>query len=182
MPDDKDRRTEPVPVKELFDQAISLLPSVISAAFYRYHPSATADDVKRCCDRLQFKLWDNDYHVLRSFRQEASLRTYLLKIAYHEVVDFLRERKKGVPLEDLPLEMIQQSPPQEAHFLHDEHVELLGKAVKQLSVEDQELYDLEYREELSIEEITQRLGGSKDAIWQRISRLNKRLKALFGKK
>jgi RNA polymerase sigma-70 factor, ECF subfamily len=180
MPDDHDRPTEPIPVEELFDQAKPLLPSVVRAAFYRYHSSATADDIERCCDRLLFKLWRDDYHVLRSFRQEASLRTYLLKIAYYEVVDFLRERKKSVPLEDLPPEMIEQSPPQEQHLLHEEYVQLLKKAVKQLSVADQELYDLEYREELPVEEIAQRLGSRTEAIWQRISRLRKRLKALTG--
>ncbi len=120
--------------------------------------------------------------MLRSFRQEASLRTYLLKIAYHEVVDFLQERKKSVPLEDLPLEMIEQLPQQEEHFLHDEQVQLLEEAVKQLSVEDQELYGLVYREELPIEELSQRLGANTLNIWQRISRLRKRLKALIGKK
>jgi RNA polymerase sigma factor (sigma-70 family) len=182
MPDDHDRPIEPVPIEELFKQAKPLLPSVVRAAFSRYHPSATADDKERCCERLLYKLWLDDYHVLRSFRQEASLRTYLQQIANHEVIGFLRERKKSAPLEDLPLAMIEQPPKQEDYFLHDERALLLEKAVKQQSVEYQELYGLVYREELPIEELSQRLGASTLNIWQRISRLRKRLKALIGKK
>ncbi|NOT64068.1 MAG: sigma-70 family RNA polymerase sigma factor [Acidobacteria bacterium] len=172
-----DQPTESVTVEALFEQAIPFLPRVVYIAFRRRNLFPTQDDVERCCERVLFKLWDEgDYKPLREFRQEATLETYLRTIAYYEVVDFLRENGRNVPLEDLPSEMIEQPPQQEDILLHKEYEQLREEGLKQLTAQDQNLYNLAYKEELSVEKIAQKLGCKPEAVWQRKSRLIERLR------
>ncbi|NOT59578.1 MAG: sigma-70 family RNA polymerase sigma factor [Acidobacteria bacterium] len=151
--------TEPVPVEKLFEQAVSHLPGIIRRAFRRCHHHASSDDVERCWLRLMMLLWDEgEYKPLRTFREEAQLPTYLFPIAYHEVIRFLVEAGRNVPLENLPPAMIEQAPQQYESVLWGERLRKLDEAVtKSLTEHDQKLLAL-MREGKKTAEIAQELG------------------------
>jgi RNA polymerase sigma factor (sigma-70 family) len=182
MPDANDQPTEPVVAEKLFEEALSLLPALTRNAFLHCHHPPNPDEIKRLAQRLRVKLWKDDYRILRKYRQEASLSTYLQKTANREALHLLLEGERGVPLDDLPMEMIEQPPQQEEELSHQEQLQLLERAVKRLKPQRQELYNMVYREELSVEEIAQRLGRKPEAVWQLICRLRKRLTKLLRKK
>jgi RNA polymerase sigma-70 factor, ECF subfamily len=173
---------EPVAGEELFELGKLLLPSIVRNSFTRYNHLPNPDDIQRLMQRLLVLLWEDDYRILRDFRQEASLSTYLQKISNTEALHLILESKRTIPIDSLLLEIVDQSQQQEGRLLQKERKQLLEKAMERLSARDQELYNLAYQKELSVEEIAQRLESTPRAVWQRICRLRKRLKKLIRKK
>lgn len=159
MSDANDRPTEPITVKELFAQAVLLLPGIIRGVFHRCNYPANSEDVDRCWIRVMTLLWDEDeYKPLRTLREEAKLPAYLFSIAHREVIHFLIEQGRNVPLEDLSQEIIEQAPTQYETLLRGERLRKLDEAIeKKLTEHERNLLAL-MREGKKTAEIARELG------------------------
>ena len=168
-----DQPTESIPLEALFKQAMPLLTSVVRAAFRSCNRPLILDDIERCCDRLLMKLWDKgEYKPLRDFRQESKLRAYLLPIAHHEVIHFLREKGKSVPLDELPQSMIEQPPQQYESVLRDERLHKLAETLLTLTEHEQRLFAM-MREGMKAAEIARKLGITKGTAYLEMSTLGR---------
>ena len=154
--------------------------SIIRGAFRRCHHHANSDDVERCWLRLMMLLWDEDeYKPLRAFRGEAQLPTYLFPIVYHEVIRFLSEAGRNVPLENLPPAMIEQAPQQYESVLRGERLRKLDEVVaKSLTEHERKLLAL-MREGKKTAEIAQELGIAEGTASVEKSLLLKKLQGLM---
>jgi RNA polymerase sigma factor (sigma-70 family) len=180
MSDAKDRPTEPVPIEQLLEQAKVLLPRIIQAAFRRLNYPASPDDIERCEERVMVMLWDgNRYKPLHEFRGRASLPTYLFPIAYHEVIRFLKEKGRNVPLEALPQELIELPPDQYELVLGKERRHKLDQMASEKLTEHQQKLLAMKRAGMTTAEIARELGITKATVAEEMSRLLKKLRGLM---
>jgi len=122
-----------------------------------------ADDViSRTFERLLLKL--------ESFDEErGGALPFALAIARNLLLDDLRARRPGVPLEDAAAQLIETRTPL-AELLRDEEVRMARERLEALAPEVRELLMLRYGDGLSTVEIGQLLGVSTAAVRQRLSR------------
>lgn len=128
--------------EELFAQVSPLLDSVVRMACLHCCHDPTLEDVKRLTQRLHALLLDNDFQLLRDYRHEAGLRTYLQAVANHRVSHFLQDERRKVNLDELPEDFFTASQTQEDEIWEKEKLELLKKAVKRLTKRERQLFAL----------------------------------------
>ena len=172
------RRREVLTPEELFEQALLLLDDVIRTACRRRYHSPTPEDVGRLRQRLIVLLRNKDLLLLRSYRQEAKLRTWLQTVASRQVSRFLQDERRKVYLDELPDDFFTALPMQEDEVLRKERMESLKKAVKRLTKGQRQLLGL-LESGLSESEIAQKKGVKVEAVYQAKSRLIKKLRKLI---
>ena len=121
----------------------------------------------------------NDYSPER-----ASLKTWLYRLAYHEALRHLRQRKR---LLDMPIEVSDNIPDEllEMSFVVGEDVpdelpdattaEQLDEAIQELPPEDQMLLQLYYFDQRPLKEIAYITGTASDSLHREVSRLSSQL-------
>ena len=87
-------------LNERLEQVIPLLGSVIRNACRRYRHPTSADEVARLKQRLILHLLENA-NALDGFRQQASLHTWLQKVANNYISRFLQQERRLTVLEDV---------------------------------------------------------------------------------
>lgn len=162
----------------LFDKAQLLLDEVVRNALRPWKRHQQADDVDRFKQRLELLLWQGDLKLLREFRQEAKLKTWLQKIANHEVSRVLREESRNVSFDDAPPEKFIQPPTQEKLLLQKEWAQLLEEALPKLTEHERKLVEL-MRQDLSAKEIARELGIMVGTVYLEISVVKKKLRELI---
>lgn len=101
--------------------------------------------------------------------ERASLKTWLYRIAYHEALNHLRQRKRFL---EIPIVVGDEIPDE----LPDATtVEQLDEAIQKLSPEDQMLLQLHYFDQRSLKEIAYITGTSSDSLNREVSRLSSQL-------
>jgi RNA polymerase sigma factor (sigma-70 family) len=182
MYDTRDDSHEPFTPEELFDQVLPLLTPVTRAACLHCGLRPSPDNVEHFSHRLILLLMEDDYRRLRTYHHEAGLKTWLKTVANHDVSHWLARERKNITLEDAPPHTFDLMPEQEELFgLKEERCKLI-KAVKQLTTEDQEWFNLLFQDEVSTEQIVQRLGCMHTTVRKRKERLIEKLKGLVNKK
>jgi RNA polymerase sigma factor (sigma-70 family) len=144
-------------VDKYLQHIIPVIPAVVRkvCASVGHYPDQTEVDI--FVQEIAFLLWKNDYHVLRSFKREASPETWLFTITKRHIVQWLSERNKIESLDELPPEVFMVQQDQEKSLLLKEREEMLRDAVNTLTVHDQKLFSL-LRQELSTEKIADEMG------------------------
>lgn len=112
--------------------------------------------------------------------QRASLATWLLRIAYHESLNFMRGRKKGevVHLEDLALEpgkILDADVDEMLGRMDDEAVYEMEQALELLSPDERSLIAMYYYEELSMKEIAYIIESVPSTVASRLYRIRQKL-------
>ena len=108
------------------------------------------------------------YEKRASFRGESSFLTWLLRIAYHEALDHLRQRgdigeqTTVIEEEDLSTQ-------------REERILLMEEAVEELPEKDQLLLHLFYYEDRPLRDIAYIMDAEPNTLSQRLSRLRKKL-------
>ena len=121
--------------------------------------------------------------VFRNIRQydagRSSLRTWILRIAYHEAISFLRHKRLPVVyFEDRGHEADKLSEAEVDETLghaSTETVQLIRAALKHLPPEERALITMFYYEERSLKEIAEITGSISTTIASRLSRTRKKL-------
>ncbi|MEW5900206.1 MAG: sigma-70 family RNA polymerase sigma factor [Acidobacteriota bacterium] len=109
------------------------------------------------------------------FRGESSIGTFIYTITSRRIVDFIRQKTKvlkGIP-EPVPI----PDPCDDAESR--ERARLLAEAIQQLKPKFKEVLDLYYYQELSRDEVAQRLGISPRRVSERINYAQKLLRKLI---
>jgi RNA polymerase sigma-70 factor (ECF subfamily) len=108
-------------------------------------------------------------HLMDFDPQQASLSTWLQRIAYHEALYHLRKRRRQVLL---PLDVGDDVPDE---LPETATAEKLDEAIQKLSPEDQMLLQLYYFDERPLKEIAYITSSSSDSLNREVSRLSSRL-------
>lgn len=72
--------------EELLTSQYELIEGVIAFTARRYHLNDT--DTQEFSSQVLFKLVENDYQILKKYRRQASLRTYLTVVIQHQCQDY----------------------------------------------------------------------------------------------
>ena len=107
--------------------------------------------------------------------RQATLATWLCRIAYHEALNFVRKAKTGIIYiddHDADLEAIDDIPVSQ----HDEQIILLmEQALEYLSPNEQAIITMFYYENLGLKEIAYITGSIPSTVGSRLSRIRKKL-------
>ncbi len=127
------------------------------------------------------RLWEDDYRRIRNWSRDGDFAAYLAPIVRHLALDALRknrgDRERPLPEhEEAGTELIvgDPSPEELAHI--GQRRELLEEAFLRLSVQDNELYELRFVQELSYQDISGQLRITINNVGVRLTRLVERLK------
>jgi len=108
-----------------------------------------ADDVTQ---EVFIKVWKN----LNTFRAEASLKTWLYKIASNEALMLLRKKKRAARFRFVSIEsLLMESLKADTYFDGDEAESKLHEALLHLPEKQRLVFQLKYFEELSYKEIAE---------------------------
>lgn len=110
--------------------------------------------------------------------EKGSMKSWLLGIAYHEVLMWLRKnQRQTIALE--PEAFFEEPTDEEAERLlaevNEQRIQALQEAIRQLSHEDQMLLQLYYMEDLPLKEIASVAGHDHLYLATRLQRIRKRL-------
>lgn len=113
---------------------------------------------------------------LASYRPQASLRSWLYRIAVNAATDMLRKNKRILPtaLEDLPLQDPQLGP--EALFFQEERTALVQKAILSLPEASRMVLVMREYEGMSYQEIAESLSIPLGTVMSRLNYARKTLK------
>jgi len=124
------------------------------------------------------------YKSLASFRGSAAFSTWLYKIAYTSVLDFIKKHRKTAEYSMVDIDTaytLTASDDGQRLLEEPERNTLLKQSMAKLNAEDQVLLTLFYYEELSLKEIANVLGTSANTTKVRLFRSRDRLSRLMRK-
>ena len=130
--------------------------------------TGSADTARDLTQQTFVKAWQ----ALPGFKFEASLATWLHRIAYHEYTHWLRARREHAPLEaayNVP----------GPNGISDWSMVLLPNALTQLTDDLRETFLLHYAHELSIDEVASILEVPKGTVKSRLYTARKKLRELL---
>jgi DNA-directed RNA polymerase specialized sigma24 family protein len=87
-------------MKEIFEDVFPRIPKVVRNVCVNIGHDPDRMDVDEFAQRIGVLLWKNDYRVLRSFKHESSLETWLFTIAKRRILRWLPEQDRIDSLED----------------------------------------------------------------------------------
>ena len=131
-----------------------------------------------CEDAMQeflVRLWEDDWHVLRVWGREATLRGYLRVVARRIALEVMRRR--GLVLDDSAHDPVAAGPgPREIAEKEERH-RMLHSAMSNLSENDSQILSMRLLQDLSHEDIANRLQITLNAASVRLHRAERRLEA-----
>ena len=155
------------------------------AQLVRQHATAVIDFTARLLpDRREAEEVAQDAFVkafqqLSSFRGKSSFLTWVQRIAYHEAVDHLRQRRPYmVDIDEMPTMMEDE----DLQMEREERILLMEEAVVRLSPDDQLLLHLFYYEDRPLREIAYIMDVEPNTLSQRLRRIRKRLMVIIKQK
>ena len=155
------------------------------AQLVRQHATAVIDFTARLLpDRREAEEVAQDAFVkafqqLSSFRGKSSFLTWVQRIAYHEAVDHLRQRRPYmVDIDEMPTMMEDE----DLQMEREERILLMEEAVVRLSPDDQLLLHLFYYEDRPLREIAYIMDVEPNTLSQRLRRIRKRLMVMIKQK
>ena len=122
------------------------------------------------------------YQQLDTFRGEASLLTWLQRIAYHEALDRLRRRRPHTVDIDGPAalwEFASLAADDELSTGREERILLLEEAVSDLPPDDQLLLHLYYYDDRPLRDIAYIMEAEPNALGVRLHRIRKKLQTMI---
>ncbi len=163
-------------LSEFIEEHHSEIHDVVKLIFHLYHQSAADDVIDDLTADIEYNLIKHDYKNLRSFQHKSSFKTWLKKIAFHDIGNFLRKRKKlptslsDIP--DIPLSNVQTS---EQRLIDADRLELARHVIASLSEREQLLLKLSVVEELPAKQIAEIMGIKTESVYQRKSNIIKKM-------
>ncbi len=131
---------------------------------YIYYRTGSIKDAEDLTGKVFFKAMSS----IKGYKHMGlPFSAWLYRIAHNLVANYHRDRsrKKEIPLENIPGQVLPQRGPQpEAHILRSQEVEVLLQTIRGLADNRQELLILKFVDQLSNAEIGQIMRKSEGAI------------------
>ncbi len=170
---------EPGSWNDFVDRYLSLIYHVIGYTAHLRSVRLNPEDVEDIAAEILLKVVANDFRLLREFRGESSLATYLTVVARRICIQELIRRQKAkdalargdvrVPTEDLDEEPAAQK--------GVESLDEVEKLLRRLSGKEREIVRLYYLEARTYEEISTETNVPVNTIGAVLSRARKKLRA-----
>jgi len=157
---------------DFVERYLSLVYHVVQhTANLRSYP-LSPEDAEDLASMSMLQIIDNDYAVLRQFRGQASLATYLTVVVRRTVVQelFRRAQAKDAPAKPAPEPEAPVSKPSL------EMVEEVGRLLKKLPTKERAVVRLYYLEGRTYEEISDELDVPVNSVGSILSRAKRKLK------
>ena len=153
---------------------------IYNLIYQRVRDREAAEDV---CQEVFLKAWQ----ALPNFKGESAFYSWLYRIAVNCSIDALRKRNREIVLafEELPQDMddvlqIPQMYPSPCEILEREELkQIISEAASQLPPGQYRVFQLRYREELSIKEIAAHLNRSEGTIKAHLYHAHRKLRTLL---
>jgi len=120
-------------------------------------------------DEVVQQVFLNCLKHLPLFRGDASIKTWMVRIARHEVADFYRKKYAKKVLQTLPLHQLFAAPVSDSH----ETSEKVKLALGHLGEPYRELLQLKYIDELSVKIIAEKMGRTSKSVESDLYRARK---------
>ena len=146
--------------------------ALVRFAYSMVHNSAAAEDI--AAESMAILLTKH-----KSFRDENHCRAYLYKIAHHKSVDYLRQHKQLVPLDDV--ENVLGSGDLEASTLKKERNEAVYRCMQRLPEQYRQVLQLAYFDAFAVKEICMITKKTTKQVYNLLSRAKASLKELLEK-
>jgi len=163
---------------DFVDRFLSLIYHVIGYTAHLRSVRLSPEDVEDIASEILLKIVANDFRVLREFREEASLATYLTVVARRICVQQLVKRQQA--LDALARgELVHPLPSPDdgpAATKGMESLEEVEKLLRKLSGKEREIVRLFYMENRTYEEISTQTGVPVNSIGALLSRARKKLR------
>lgn len=158
------------------DRFLGLVVHVINHTSQSRSIRLSAEDAEDLASELFLAIISDDYSVLRRFRCESSLATYLAVIARRVVVRELLRRKTNVSISELPDSQFDpidhRAPPAERIGDREEIERLLAR----LEGAEREVVQMFYVDGKSYQEIASQVGMPENSIGSTLSRAKEKLR------
>jgi RNA polymerase sigma-70 factor (ECF subfamily) len=162
--------------QDFVDRFIGLFIHVINHTSHARSIRLTDDDVDDLCSEIFYTILANDFIVLRSFRGQSSLATYLTVIARRVTVHELIKRRKAeamghVVAHHAAVDSADASP-------NSEQIEDLSHLINQLPPRDAEVIRKFHVEGKTYAQIGRELGIEENSVGPLLSKAREQLKRL----
>ena len=168
---------EPGAWNDFVDRFLGLIYHVIHHTAHLRSTPLKPEDVEDLAAEVLLQIVDNNYAILRQFRGQASLATYLTVIARRICVQELARRQAArevQPKEEAQLQGEPEEPPRGRVGL--ETLEEVARLLRKLPGKERDVVRLHYLEGRSYEEISTQLDIPLNSIGPILSRARKRLR------
>ena len=118
-------------------------------------------------------------HALPGYRGESAFSTWLYRIAYNCAVSKVRKRRLRFSSDETVWERLSGEVPEEEFPDREERLQALEAALRRLPPEEALLVLMFYREEKSVEELSEITGLSEANVKVRLHRIRKKLRVLM---
>ena len=144
----------------------NIIYSYINRTLKRYHYSFQNDEIEEIFDRIFVALLDRECRRLRNFRgeNERSFVAYLREISFHLTIDFLREQKSFVDLEEIQYRIADDDKYKKIEI--KDLKKLINELKEGLSDRHHYLFKLIYEEDLSLSNVAQIMALKINAVHQ----------------
>lgn len=160
--------------EDFVDRFLGLVVHVINHTAKSRSIRLTSQDQEDLAAEVFLKLVQDDFAILRRFRRECSLATYLTVIARRVVVKELIKRKVTSRLNsESAAGLKQNSAPPEERITSQEEVERLLSGLKDPEAEVVRLYHLEGK---SYREISSKVGMPENSVGPTLSRAREKMR------
>jgi RNA polymerase sigma-70 factor (ECF subfamily) len=166
--------------QDFVDRFIGLFVHVIGHTAHARSIRLSSDDVDDLCSEIFVTLLKGDFAVLRHFRGQSSLATYLTVIARRIVIHELVRRKKEEALGHVAAHQaaVDAAGREEAEVQRIEDAEEVGELIRRLSPREAAIVRLYHLQGKSYREISHELGVPENSIGAVLSRALDKLKSI----
>lgn len=155
---------------DLVDEYGKLIYGVIASIML---PNNMDSEIDECFNDVLITIW----FKIESFDlNKGKFRNWIISLSKYKALDYLRKRKRD---EELNEEHISDEASIEEEMLSNEEKDFIKKSINSLESIDRDIFTLRFIEDLSIEEISEKLNIDKGTLYTRISRGKKKLKKLM---
>lgn len=164
---------EPRSWEDFVDRFLGLVVHVVDHTAQCRSVRLTDEDREDVCAEVFLTLLNDDFAVLRHFRGESSLATYLTVISRRVVVREMLKRRATSPLSEAEEAAADDSPPAEKRIIDRDEVQRLLAGLDGKEAEVVRMYHLEGR---SYEEISSSVGMPANSVGPTLSRARQKLR------
>lgn len=157
------------------------LPEAVDVWYKSYHKTVTSFVSKKIdhthdVDEIVRETFLNCLRQLPLFQEKSSLKTWMLKIASHEIADYYRRKYAKKIVKSIPLStFLLAEDPKNMHETSEYVVEVLHR----MRADYSELLMLKYVDQISVKEIARRLQRSIKSIEADLFRARKEFRELY---